>query len=84
MTSVTVFSTGPGCHKCLVTKTHLRKRGIEFEEVRMDQNPDWIDKMKALGHETAPVVLVGDEDVWSDYSGESIDALARGFGLMVA
>lgn len=84
MTSVTVFTTGPSCHFCLVTKKHLATREIEFEEVRMDQNPDWIDRMKALGHETAPVVLVGDEDVWTGYSGESIDALARGLGLMVA
>lgn len=74
---VTVFTTGPGCHLCLVTKTHLKKRGVQFEEVRIDQNPDLADLLKALGYLTAPVVLVDEDDVWQGYSGDSIDELAK-------
>lgn len=74
---VTVFTTGPGCHLCLVTKTHLKKRGVVFEEVRIDQNPDLADRLRTLGYLTAPVVLVGEDDVWQGYSGDSIDALAK-------
>lgn len=74
--SVTVFTTGPGCHLCLTTKIHMKRRGIEFEEVRLDQNPDLADKVRELGFITAPVVLVDDDDVWEGYSSDHIDALA--------
>lgn len=71
--SVTVFTTGPGCHQCLVTKTHLKRRGIEFEEIRIDQLPQWADRLKAMGYQTAPVVLVGEDDVWQGYSSDSLE-----------
>lgn len=74
---VTVFTTGPGCHLCFVTKKHLTKRGVEFEEYRIDQNPAMADRLKGMGYLTAPVVLVGEDDVWQGYSGDSIDELAR-------
>lgn len=84
MTSVTVFSTGPGCHLCLVTRTHMKKRGISFDEVRLDLSPEWAEIITSYGFTTAPVVLVDDEDVWDGYSGDSIDELARDLGLMAA
>lgn len=73
---VTLFSTGPGCHKCMVTKMHLKRRGIEFEEVRLDQNEALAELVRGLGFVTAPVLLIGDEDVIEGYSPDAIDALA--------
>lgn len=70
--TVTLFTTVP-CYKCLVTKKHLQTRGVEFEEIRIDEAPEWGERLKAMGYETAPVVLVGDEDVWEGYSSESIE-----------
>lgn len=70
---VTVFTTGPGCHLCLVTKKHLERRGVEFEEIRIDQHPEWADRLKAMGYETAPVVLVDEDDVWQGYSSDSLN-----------
>lgn len=74
---VTVFTTGPSCHKCFTTKIHLKKRGVEFEEIRIDQDRFWLDTVMSHGFTTAPVVLVNDEDVWEGYSGESIDEWAK-------
>jgi glutaredoxin len=55
----------------------MKKRGIEFEEIRVDQDPAWATRLKELGHETAPVVLIGEDDVWAGYSSESINDWAR-------
>lgn len=79
MSAVTVFTTGPSCQMCRVTKTHMTKRGIDFEEVRLDENPYLAEKVRELGFTTAPVVLIGDEDVWDGYSSDRIDALAAEF-----
>lgn len=74
--SITVFTTGPSCQLCRTTKMHLTKRGIAFEEVRLDENPSLAEMVRELGFTTAPVVLVDDEDVWDGYRSEAIDALA--------
>lgn len=58
---------------CLVTKSHLKRRGVEFEEVRIDQDPDWADRLKEMGYLTAPVVLVGEDDVWEGFSSDSLE-----------
>lgn len=74
--SVTVFTTGPSCHLCRVTKVHMQRRGIDFVEVRLDENPVLAEKIRELGFVAAPVVLVDDEDCWEGYSSDRIDALA--------
>jgi len=76
MSAVTVFTTGPSCQMCRVTKVHMAKRGIDFEEVRLDEHPGLAEKVRELGFTTVPVVLVDDEDVWGGYSSDRIDALA--------
>lgn len=82
--TVTVFSTGPGCHLCLVTRRHLTTREIRFDEIRLDENPEWAERIKTLGFTKAPVVLVDDDDVWDGYSGESIDQLAKELAYVAA
>lgn len=74
--TVTVFTTGPGCHLCYTTKIHLKRRGIQFDEVRLDENPDLAEVVRELGFTTAPVVLIDEDDVWDGYSADAIDALA--------
>lgn len=69
---VTVFTTA-ACGGCVATKSHLKRRGVEFEEIRIDQNPEWADRLRTAGYLTAPVVLVGDEDVWGGFSSDSLE-----------
>lgn len=73
--SVTVFTTGPSCHLCFTTKVHLKRRGIDFEEVRLDQNDFLAEKVRELGFTTAPVVLVDEDDVWDGYRSDRLDEL---------
>jgi glutaredoxin len=55
----------------------MKRRGIPFDEVRLDLNPELADKVRELGFVTAPVVLVDElDEVWEGYSSDSIDALA--------
>lgn len=77
MPSVTVFTTGPTCQMCRTTKLHMKRKGIDFEEVRLDETPGLADKVRELGFTMAPVVLVDDEDVWDGYRSDAIDQLAR-------
>lgn len=78
---VTVFSTGPACHRCKLTKLHLDRRGVPFEEVRIDleENKVWAERLMALGFTEAPVVQIGDDDVWEGYRADAIDELGRAF-----
>ena len=82
--SITVFTTGPSCQLCRITKLHLTKSGLEFEEVRLDQNPAMADMVRELGFTTSPVVLVGDEDVWDGYRSDAINALASDLVIAAA
>lgn len=75
--TVTVFTTGPTCQMCRITKMQMKRKGIAFEEVRLDEHPDLADKVKELGFTQAPVVLVNDEDVWEGFRADAIDQLAQ-------
>lgn len=82
--AVTVFTTGPMCQMCRVTKIHMKNKGIDFEEVRLDEHPDLAEKVRELGFTTAPIVLVDDDDVWDGYRSEAIDELAADMSSVVA
>lgn len=77
MPAITVFTTGPTCQMCRTTKLHMKRKGIDFEEVRLDEIPSLADKVRELGFTMAPVVLVNDEDVWDGYRSDAIDQLAQ-------
>ncbi|QFP94852.1 NrdH-like glutaredoxin [Mycobacterium phage Marshawn] len=72
---ITVYTTGPQCHKCNLTKRALTKGGVEFTEVRLDQDEAAAARFRDLGHTTAPVVVDTLTDAtWSDFRGDRIRA----------
>lgn len=71
---VTLF-TGPSCHRCLTTKLHLKKRGLPFEEVRIDEDEDEAELLRELGFSGLPVVHYGDT-VFEGYHPDKLDRLA--------
>ncbi|AER26361.1 NrdH-like glutaredoxin [Mycobacterium phage Patt] len=79
--AVTVYTTGPQCQKCNLTKRFLNKRGIPFKEVRLDNDPDTLDQLKANGFGIAPVVEAripdGSVDRWCDFRLDRLEALAK-------
>lgn len=72
--AVTVYSK-PRCSQCEDTKRLLKKKGIEYEEINLAQNPDALDYVKnTLGFTQAPVVDAGNA-VWSGFKPERIEKL---------
>lgn len=67
MDKLTIYTTGPSCGKCSMTKLMLTGKGIPFTEVDITQNPAAREYVtEALGYSTAPVVVVNDDDHWCD------------------
>lgn len=70
-----------GCGKCVATKYQLKKREIEFHEVRVDLTPGAADALSRAGYSHLPVVMAvrsdGDEvpDIITDFHPTYIDAL---------
>lgn len=77
--TVTVYTTGPSCMKCTMTKKHLTRRGIPFTEIPIDD--DNREAILALDFSTAPIVCVNIDGIeqppWDDYRPERIDAIWR-------
>lgn len=76
---VTVYTSGPGCQACTLTKRHLDKRGIAYTEVAIDSSPGIFDAAQFLGFTTAPIVCASTPDgeqAWDGYRPDRINALA--------
>lgn len=77
--TVTVYSAGPGCKACTLTKRHLERRAIPYLEHPID------DDIRAAATElditSAPIVCVSVDGVelepWGGYRPDRIDALTH-------
>ncbi|MCP1638554.1 glutaredoxin-like protein NrdH [Streptococcus gallinaceus] len=52
---VTVYSKN-NCVQCKMTKRFLDEKNIEFKEINLDEQPEFIQHVKDLGFSAAPVV----------------------------
>ena len=78
MNAVTVYTTGPSCQRCKLTKDVLTRKGVPFTEVDIRQQPaarDYV--VDELGYTEAPVVVVDEHDHWSGFRPDHIDRIAR-------
>ena len=57
---LTVYSKNH-CPFCDKAKHLLKTNGFEFEEIKIDENPEARDWLVAQGHRTAPQIYLGDE-----------------------
>lgn len=56
--------TVPDCGRCEVVKTHLKARGLDYDEIRVDGNLRALREMVSrTGSRTVPVVFVGNDFV---------------------
>ncbi|MGO2643116.1 glutaredoxin family protein [Brevibacterium aurantiacum] len=77
MEPVTVYTTGPSCVKCTMTKRMLDGAGIPFVEVNVRENPAaYAYITEELGYSMAPVVVVDEQDHWCDVRPDQIDRIA--------
>lgn len=74
---VSVYTTGPDCIRCALTKRVLTEKGVRFLEVDIRSNDAAREYLvDDLGYTEAPVVVVTDEDHWSGFRPDKLDALA--------
>lgn len=73
MSQVTIY-TLPACSQCDTTKRYLKKNLIEFEEVKLQDDPQAYEMVMAKGFSQAPIVVVG-EDAWSGFRLDKLQEL---------
>ena len=74
--AVTVYTTGPSCGKCRMTKIMLDAKNIPYKEVNINDNPDaYLYVTEDLGYSTAPVVVVDDHDHRGDLIHDHIELI---------
>ena len=77
MITVTVYTTGPTCQRCKLTKDVLTRKGVSFTEVDIREQSaarDYV--VDELGYAEAPVVVVDEHDHWSGFRPDQIDRVA--------
>lgn len=70
---VTVY-TLPACVQCDSTKRYLAKNNVPYSEVDLSVDVEAMDKVKAMGYASAPVVMAGDEH-WSGFRPDKLSGL---------
>ncbi|MBB4735128.1 glutaredoxin-like protein NrdH [Micrococcus cohnii] len=80
--TVTVY-TKPACVQCNATYRALDKRGIAYKSVDMSQDPEALERVRALGYMQAPVVMT-ESDSWSGFRPDKIAQLADAAASSVA
>lgn len=71
---VTVYSKN-NCMQCNMTKKELVKLGVDFKEINLDEQPEYIQQVKDLGFSSAPVIQTTDE-TWAGFQPAKLKALA--------
>ncbi|GHD13734.1 glutaredoxin-like protein NrdH [Zhihengliuella salsuginis] len=80
--TVTVY-TKPACVQCNATYRALDKKGVVYQSVDISQDADALERVRALGHMQAPVVVT-DSDNWSGFRPDKIEELAASAATSVA
>ena len=71
--SVIVYSKS-NCQPCRLTKRAFDSKGVDYIEKRVDEYPEALAEIKALGYLQVPVVVVGDVH-WSGLNPDLINSL---------
>ena len=66
--------TKSNCQQCRATARYLEGAGLDFKSVNLDDNPQAVDLVKAMGHAQAPVVVT-DTDHWSGFRPDKLATL---------
>lgn len=75
---ITVYTSGPSCQACTLTKRHLDRRGLTYAEESIERD-EILDAAAQLDLHRAPIVCAsvnGEEQYWDGYRPDRIDALA--------
>ena len=70
---VTIYSKND-CVQCKMTKKFLDQYKVEYNEINLDEQPEFIDHVKGLGFSAAPVIET-ENDVFSGFQAGKLKAL---------
>ncbi|MFZ2670018.1 MAG: glutaredoxin-like protein NrdH [Streptococcus suis] len=70
---VTIYSKND-CVQCKMTKKFLDQYNVEYNEINLDEQPEFIDHVKGLGFSAAPVIET-ENDVFSGFQLGKLKAL---------
>ena len=56
---VTVFSKN-NCMQCNMVKKWLADKAVQFKEINIDDEPQYIEQIKAMGFMAAPIIVKGE------------------------
>ena len=73
---MTTVWTLPDCPQCEVTKKALTRKGIPFTTRDLSEHPDGVDRFKAAGHMSAPIVET-EIGTWSGLRPDLIRKLSK-------
>lgn len=71
---VTIYTQNP-CQPCRMTKKEFVKKGIDFQEISIADNPEAREAVLALGYMQAPVVVT-ENGHWGGFRPDMIAELA--------
>ena len=70
-----IIYTRNNCVQCHATKRAMESRGMVFEMVNIDQQPEAAETLRAQGFRQLPVVIAG-ETRWSGFRPDMINRLS--------
>ncbi len=80
MVTVIVYSTGPSCTQCTMTKRALDAKGVAYVEVDLREDEAAMTYVQdEVGYTSAPVVVVEDgtgDDHWTGFRPDQVDRVA--------
>jgi glutaredoxin-like protein NrdH len=66
--------TLPACVQCDATKRYFKRYDIEFEEIKLQEVSGALEKVQAMGHTAAPVVVAQNGN-WSGFRRDMLEDL---------
>jgi glutaredoxin-like protein NrdH len=75
---ITLYSR-PDCQPCKRIKAWWNRKGVEFTEINVEESPDDLAAIKALGYERVPVTIVstGDPEIDLHWGGLHVDNMTK-------
>ena len=72
---VTIYSKND-CVQCKMTKKFLDQHKVEYNEINLDEQPEFIENLKAEGFLATPVVKLPDGNAFTGFRPDRLSALA--------
>ncbi|OON38962.1 NrdH-redoxin [Izhakiella australiensis] len=75
-----IIYTKDNCVQCNATKNAMDSKGLPYELIHLDNDPQAVESLRNLGYRQAPVVMANEEH-WSGFRPDKIAALQAQLAL---